>query len=713
MAQRWQNIFFNICIALNCLLIFLLLFGANLRLPSFLQVAGRMHPLLLHFPIVLLIVFFIWELFVPKKDHLILKNTADWLLLAAAFTSVLTALMGIFLSKEEGYDADAIALHKWSGVSIALITMLLFTYRELVRKKKLALFLTGSLSMIAIIFTGHQGAGITHGENFLLAPISPEKKKRDVLFEDAMVYTHLVRPILEEKCMGCHNSRKAKGELIMETENLLLKGGKNGKLWDSTAAGFGLLMQRIHLPEDEKKHMPPAGKPQLRDEEMKALFYWIKSGAGFTQKITDLPETDSLRLIASGFFKTTEIDQYDFTAAGESEVKKLNTDYRLVNPIALNSPALNVEFFGASFFKSKQLNELEKVKNNIVTLSVSKMPLTDEDLKQIASFKNLRRLNLSFTGITGASLYGLKKLTQLRQLSISGNKVNAADLESLKGLEKLVAVYIWNTGITEKELVKLKQIFPETFIETGFRGDTVIAKLNTPVIESEEQIFTTSAHTTIKSFIKGAVLRYSINGIDPDSLTSPVYKDDILINKSGVLKVKAFLPGWKSSDVAAKNFYRSGFKADSVVLVTQPDPSYKASGGKSLSDGEKGDLNFRTRWLGYKEKDLQAYLYFNTPVELTSVSISTIIDIGSYIMPAQQIQVWGGTSLSNLKILKQLTPQQPSMLAPAYLTGFDCEFAIKQISILKIVAKPVTKLPLWHPGKGQKGWFFIDEIFLN
>jgi hypothetical protein len=29
----------------------------------------------------------------------------------------------------------------------------------------------------------------------------------------------------------------------------------------------------------------------------------------------------------------------------------------------------------------------------------------------------------------------------------------------------------------------------------------------------------------------------------------------------------------------------------------------------------------------------------------------------------------------------------------------------------KIVAKPVTKLPLWHNGKGQKGWFFIDEIF--
>ena len=40
----------------------------------------------------------------------------------------------------------------------------------------------------------------------------------------------------------------------METEELLLKGGKNGKLWDSTAADLGLLLRRIHLPVEQKKH---------------------------------------------------------------------------------------------------------------------------------------------------------------------------------------------------------------------------------------------------------------------------------------------------------------------------------------------------------------------------------------------------------------------------------------------------------------------------
>ena len=102
--------------------------------------------------------------------------------------------------------------------------------------------------------------------------------------EDAEVFNHMVKPILETKCMSCHNNKKAKGELVMETRELLLKGGKNGKLWDSTEADFGLLMRRIHLPLETKKHMPPQGKTQLTETEISILSQWIKSGADFKRK---------------------------------------------------------------------------------------------------------------------------------------------------------------------------------------------------------------------------------------------------------------------------------------------------------------------------------------------------------------------------------------------------------------------------------------------
>ena len=195
----------------------------------------------------------------------------EWLLLLSAFTSAITALMGLFLSREEGYDAEALQWHKWGGVGVSLLMLLWYGFRNRLVETKAGTYRATLVSFAAIIFTGHQGAGITHGQNFLLAPLLPEKKQQQVLLEDAEVFTHMVKPILQAKCMSCHNSKKAKGELVMETKELLLKGGKTGKLWDSTEADFGLLMKRIHLPLETKKHMPPQGKPQLTEDEIAIL----------------------------------------------------------------------------------------------------------------------------------------------------------------------------------------------------------------------------------------------------------------------------------------------------------------------------------------------------------------------------------------------------------------------------------------------------------
>ena len=83
----------------------------------------------------------------------------------------------------------------------------------------------------------------------------------------------------------CHNARKSKGDLNMESEATLLQGGKNGALWDSSAAGYGHLLRRIHLPIAEKEHMPPQGKPQLSEEEVRILYFWIKNGLALAFRV--------------------------------------------------------------------------------------------------------------------------------------------------------------------------------------------------------------------------------------------------------------------------------------------------------------------------------------------------------------------------------------------------------------------------------------------
>ena len=715
-VNRSKNILYNISFAINCLLVFLLLFENKIVLPSWLQVAGRMHPMILHFPIVFVVLYVVWVLFFQKKAslHETPFNTGEWLLLLAAFTSAITALMGLFLSKEEGYDPEALKWHKWSGVTVSLLTLLWYAFRNQLQKTKSLTIGAALFSFAAILFTGHQGAGITHGQNFLLAPILPEKKQQQVLLEDAEVFTHMVKPILQTKCMSCHNSKKAKGELVMETEQLLLKGGKNGKLWDSTQNDFGLLMKRIHLPLEAKKHMPPQGKPQLSEDETKILSEWIKSGADFKLRVKDLPPSSELAGIAEKIFSTIETDEYDFAAADENKVKSLNNNYRIVYPLAKGSPALAAEFFSPSQFTSDALKELLAIRSQLVSLNLNKMPLKDEDLKTISQFIQLRRLNLSFTGIKGPSLNELVKLKELKHLSLSGNSLTADEAKRISSLPQLSKLFLWNSNLEENAIKQIQESNKNLTIETGFYGDTLTLKLTPPILQNEEQIITRPVALQLKHYIKGVTIRYTLDGSDPDSLKSPVYNNDVTLNGNARLKTKAFKPGWYTSDMTENYFYGAKYRPDSLIHLLPPDKEYPDAKNKTLIDLVKGDNNFRSgKWVAFRQNKMEDLLVFNQPVTISSVTMSTLIDIGAYLMPPLSIEVWGGDDPKKLKLLNRISPEQPAKMKEAYQKGYEIKFNPVSVKYIKAVAAPVSKLPSWHPGKGDKGWLFADEIFVN
>ena len=714
--HRWKKIVFDSTLALNILLLFLFIFDDRLHVPPWLQVAGRMHTLFLHFPIVMLALCIFWELFSGyNKSYVVVKSEiGDDLLLAAAFTSVITALMGLFLSREPGYTPDLLVWHKWGGIFISFLSLVWYMFRTKVRQARPALFITSFGAMVMIIVTGHLGGNITHGQDFIFEPVNPAKQAVPVLFEDAFVYANMVQPILEAKCISCHSAQKAKGELVMETKEFLIKGGKDGKLWDTTQAGFGLLMQRIHLPLESRKHMPPQGKPQLTDDEIAILYHWIKNGGSFTAKVDSLPQKDSLRLLAMPLFQTIETDDYTFDPPDEKKVQALNNNYRVVKPLAIGSPALSVEFFSKEQFKSQQLKDLLDVKNQIVTLNLTKMPVTDEDLKTIGQFTNLRKLNLSFTDITGATLPELSKLKELKILSLSGTQIKTANLQSLSGMKKLSHLIVWDVTLSAAELNTLQQRLKTTTIETGFRGDTVLIKLNPPIIENEQQVITVAQPLQLKHYIKGVIIRYTTDGTIPDSISSPIYAPGVMLDKKEIIKTRAFKAGWIGSDVVEKRFFKAGVSPDSVQLLTKVDPQYQGEGALTLHDGKLGSNNFRDgKWLATHGVPMEVLFYFKNPTSISSVNISSVVDINSYIMPPQEIEVWGGGSISSLRLLKSLRPLQPKKEAPLYTTGYDVDFQKSTLKVLKLVVKPLTKLPSWHKGKGDKGWFFTDEVFLN
>lgn len=702
---HWKNLVFNITVAANSLLCFFLLFESSLVIPPWLQVAGRMHPLVLHFPIVLLILFIGQRLFVRT-------NTDNTLLLLTAFAASITAIMGLLLSKEPGYDPDSLRVHRWSGIAISLLTLAWYAWYARINQTRYATPTLAIAGLTLLLLAGHEGAGITHGENFLLSPIRPNNPQRTVAFNDVVVFTDMVQPILKNKCMGCHNSSKAKGELVMETTQLLLKGGKSGPLWDSSRADLGLMMERIHLAPDEEKHMPPHGKPQLTDQELTILYQWLRHDPSRSIRVAELPATDTLKQIAQTLFKNAPEDKYDFEAADEKTVEKLNTSYRVIYPVALHSPALNVDFYSPRFFKPEQLRELEPLARQIVSLDLDKMPVTDADIPFITRFTNLRTLNLSFTGVTGAGITQLCKLEKLKSLSLSGTAVKADDLACLITQKSLRHLYVWNTAIPPGSIPMTKN--SSLIIEGGSRMDTVLLKLNPPILGDYAAVVQAPETLSMKHYVPGAVIRYTLDGADPDSTHSLVYKDHIVLTEKATLKAKAFKKGWLPSDAILNYFYSEKYRPDSIRMLRPIDSNYMRYGAKTLIDLVKGDGNFGSgKWLGFRKNNMECLLLFRKRVDISEVTLSALVNTGASIMPPEKIEVWGGSGTQNMRLLAHQEPAQPATNSLGYLTPYDLTFPPVKVGCLRIVVTPVAKLPDWQQEKGKKGWVFFDEIFVN
>jgi hypothetical protein len=392
-----------------------------------------------------------------------------------------------------------------------------------------------------------------------------------VNINEAMVYDHFVKAIMDEKCVSCHNPDKAKGKLILTSAEGLMKGGKDGKLFEPGNPDESLLMKRFHLPLEDKKHMPPKNKPQLSDDEIDIVKYWIKSGGDFSKHVIELPPDDTLRRLLEQRMLSSSSSQeevYTFAPADEGTIQKLNTAYRVVEPLSLNSPALSVNIYNATEYKSSLLNDLTIVQTQIVSLDLNKLPVTDDDLKTIGKFENLRRLNLNFTNITGATMSSLHPLKHLEYLSLSSTQVKPEHLHDLAPLENLKRIYLWNTTLTTDDIDKLRGDLRHVVIETGFVPDhSKKLHLPPPRIENDQKIYSKDFTISITHPVKGTEIRYTLDGTEPDSVNGMLYEGPISGTSSTTsLKAVAYKEGWWGSESTGGTFYKTA-DAPPVVVV--------------------------------------------------------------------------------------------------------------------------------------------------
>lgn len=264
------------------------------------QFFGRLHPLIVHFPIALLVVALLLEAIGLRKGNHELRKATNILLLAGAASAVIAVAFGWLLEAQEQYTGDLLTVHKWTGIATAaLATLTLLIHQRMLLRNQWRLLKAYRIALVVTVLgvsvAGHFGASLTHGDDFLTSvlpwnavddiPRNPDfdltkfNQTSGELTDTQIADLNLeVRSIFAHNCYKCHSSAKVKGELRLDKKELVFKGGESGQVVAPGHPEESEMIRRLLLPRDDEDAMPPKGK-SLTAQEIATLQFWIKSGA--------------------------------------------------------------------------------------------------------------------------------------------------------------------------------------------------------------------------------------------------------------------------------------------------------------------------------------------------------------------------------------------------------------------------------------------------
>lgn len=468
---------------------------------------GEFHPVFLHLPIgtfSLVLLMEMCRIFTFGKY----KPQTTLALAFASGTAVFAAVFGYFLYLSGEFNGDLIEEHKRDGIifTIILIVTYLAKYAADVMPRKGLLKPIYGIGVIAttgaMISAGHHGGEITHGDPLKKAPWI--EKEEEVLsnkdIADPIVYTQIVHPILEQKCISCHGEKKQKSGLRMDSHAALLEGGDEeealvpGNLEDS------MMIAYLHLPLEDDLRMPPEGKTQLTPEEVQILEWWVKSGASETVRKSELEVTPVIAK-ALNTLKTPEEIAQEEAALKKFELERLATTKRVRAELKEVLNEVNTKFPGSlkyvsqantdlvfsavsyrSQFQDTDIDILSGGIGSLTELNLGATQVTDAGMKKLSTFSEIEVLKLSETTITDKGLAELANLKKLRVLNLYGTQVTDQGIKALLGHPTLKKVFLWQTKITPDGAEELEKSLHESQKSDGSESD----ENETP--ESEAQV---------------------------------------------------------------------------------------------------------------------------------------------------------------------------------------------------------------------------------
>lgn len=674
------------------------------------ELIGRLHPLILHLPIgILLYAFLHWtyeHYWVEKPE----KTDLTFPLSLGALAALFSAISGWGLASEGGYDEDLLNWHKYLGFATAGgAIVLLWSYRKWT--STIGFGLLFFLFTVLLGATGHYGGSLTHGVDFL----SQSSKKTDAVFleniEEAHIFKDIVLPIIDRKCVSCHNPQKAKGELLLHDLAGWQAGGKNGPILLPESAEASPLIQRLYLPKEDELHMPPAGKLQPTNQERDFLQWWVNNMEHYDHQVKDLNTTPEIDKYLQ---RLLEVDRAKPERPSATQLAELKSYGMVASLQSIDDPWVDIYLAKPDSFVTDHLKRLRKIAPAIQSIDLSNSKLTDVDLKHIQRLENVEHIRLNNCQIRSTGISYLKHLPYLRTLNLYGTQVDSSVFETLLAMDKLEKVYIWQTPVEAAQLGAWQPPQSDLQIISGVDfAQFGSPELMPPSINAEKDLFTDSLLIDIETKAARGTIHYTLDSSDPTP-NSPAYTTPFYIDQTTEVKAILTMDGWTDSEPITRTFIKSRFPIASIQTNVPPHENYQAEGVATLADLKKGSNQFSDgNWLGYSAQDLQLTADLGEAQEISGVTIGTLADYVSYIHLPLSIKVLVSTDGHRFRDFQE--KEIPIALGPTEIVVHNhlLRAPLTPARYIRIEIESQKSNPDWHPAPGADSWLFVDEVLVE
>ena len=229
----------------------------------------------------------------------------------------------------------------------------------------------------------------------------------------------------------------------------------------------------------------------------------------------------------------------------------------------------------------------------------------------------------------------------------------------------------------------------------------------------------TFATDTVKNVIVATLntidnnpIHYTLDGSEPTT-ASVRYTAPVEIKGNCTLKAKGIGPRGEthtfSEDIA--------FNMATAKPVTLLQPSYKSysyDGPQTLTDGLKGNHNYRTgRWIGFANNEFEAVIDLQGAVEVSKVTFNTCVEKGDWVFDTRGITI--SVSEDGKLYTEAFNEEYPAMKAgdANKIYTHEVKFAPVKARYVKVKALVEHSMPEWHGAKGHGAFLFVDEISIN